>query len=171
MWPHSLPQLCAPSISMSPTMIPPPMPVPSVKQHHAVVVGARPAPVFAIGRRIRVVGKSHRDAQMMAHPIADRKIPPTRQIPRPQDHPGVNVHWPGRRQAGPNHVVGHDARFRQQLRKQFAEPPASVFGALFLLGRHRVVRERPAREVDQPGLDIRSAHVDPDEARFLHCGS
>ena len=138
------------------------------QQHQAVILGAGAAPELAVGGRVGVVGKRDRHAEVMAHAIANRKIPPAGQIAGPQES------CPWRMSIGPG--VARPARTTSlaatpasaiKLREQLANPPAGVFGALVLLGGHRVIRQRLAVVSTKPDLDIRAADIDADEVRLL----
>ena len=78
------------------------------QQHEAMKLLAGARPKLAVGRRVGVIRESDRHAQMVAHAVADRKIPPARQVAGPQDHALGDVHRSRRGDARADDVVGVD---------------------------------------------------------------
>ena len=141
------------------------------QQHDAVILLARPAPELAVSRRIGVVGKRDRQIQMMAEAIANRKIPPTRQIAWPQDYSTGNIHRPGRRDASPSDIAVPNARMGEHLPHPLRHPGTGILGPQLLLRGHREVSNRLAGIIHQPDLDIRATHIRPDEEGLLGVGN
>ena len=151
-------------------MIPPPTPVPSVSSTRLWILLAGARPKLAVSGRVRVVGERDRHAEVVAHPIADRKVPPAGQVAGAQDHALGDVHRARRRDAGAGDVARCDLIVLHQAANDLGHSHAGVFGALVLLGGHRLVRERLARVIDDANLDVGAADIEADEERLLGGG-
>ena len=85
------------------------------EKNEAVVLLCRARPELAVSGRVRIVRKRDGHTDVVAHAIANRKIPPAGQIAGPQDHALANIHRPRRREAGANDSASLNASFLNQL--------------------------------------------------------
>ncbi len=162
------PWLCSPLTTRPPTMIPQPMPVPSVNRTMLWKLAAGADPELAVGGRVGVVGEGHRQPAVAAHPVADGEVVPALQVDRLEELAGGDVHGAGRAEADPGDGRRAPApRVRIGLVHGGAHSPAASSGPLLDLGRDAQPGERPAQVVDHPDLDVRSAQVDSREKRRL----
>ena len=148
-------------------MIPPPTPVPSVKNAMLLKLRTTADPKLAKGRRVGIIGKPNRLVTGRLQTIADRKLPPTGQIVGLQQHPLGNVHRARRRQPDGRDV----ARCKPQLLGHFAETlrrsPHRVVRSLFLLRRDTAIGTALTQIVHDPQFYIRAADVDAAKERAL----
>ena len=128
------------------------------EQHHAVEIAAGADPKFAVSGRVGVVGKSDRQAAMVAHPVAQWKIVPAFEVGRFQELCRREYPW---------------CRANQALRGRYRKsqfPPCSaickaalpirtagVFRPFRDIGGDAQPGQRPTKIVDYAHLDIGSS--------------
>ncbi len=85
------------------------------KHHLAAVVLAGSDPKFAIGRGVGVVLQGCRLLQPIGQQFANRKVIPSWQVGRVQEHPGCEVHGPWRAKADGGNPIPVESAFRHGL--------------------------------------------------------
>ena len=102
------------------------------EQNHAPQAAARADPSFAIGGRFGVVRVADRQAGIMGHFFADRKLPPRGKVHRLQQHPRGDIHRAGRSQADSSDVgqlepgFGNHIAHRLPIRREPSSAPRST---------------------------------------------
>ena len=165
MWPHSAPWLWSPSIDTPSTMMPQPMPVPSV--NITMLCSSRPAPTqnSPYAAAARVVGERDRQAAVVAHPIADRKIVPARQIDRAEQHSRRHIHRAGRTEADAPHFAQFDTGLADGVKRTLAHPLGPAFGTLLDGRGNGDIRKRTPVIIDHTDLAAGAPQIDADIKR------
>ena len=161
MWPNSPPIPLRPRCTCPPSTRPPPIPVPSVMHTRSDSFCAAPNRHSRPRSAVRVVLDEGRQADAPAHSVAQGLVAPG-EVRREEHRRRVGVDEARRADADGDHIVaaaqvGDDSAIASSTRR------GSVDGV------SRVVSSRTiAVLVDNAGLDLRAADVDPDRQSLEH---